>query len=72
MLACSCLGSRRSCSTFHGATVPCCCADELTEHYATKADLHQLEATLVRWMVGSILGAVSLAAVITFSLGRLI
>ena len=45
---------------------------EMTEHYATQADLYRVEATLVRWMVGSVLGAVGATAAITFGLLRLI
>ena len=45
---------------------------EMTEHYATRADLHVVESNLVRWMVGSVIGAVGATAVITFGIGRLI
>ena len=45
---------------------------EMTEHYATRADLYSVEATLVRWMVGSVLFAVAATASITFAFLRLI
>ncbi|MFA7241756.1 MAG: hypothetical protein WC091_16715 [Sulfuricellaceae bacterium] len=38
---------------------------------ATKADLHKVETTLVKWMVGAIPGAASLAAAIVFGVARL-
>ncbi len=46
--------------------------NEMTEHYATRADLRLVEANLVRWMIGSVLGAVGTTAAITFALGRLL
>ena len=45
---------------------------EITEHYATRADLHEMQANLVRWMVGSVMGAVVATAAISFGLGRLL
>lgn len=46
------------------------------EHLATKADLHQMENRLLRWMVGTILAGVgltaSLASGITLALNRLL
>ena len=42
------------------------------EHLATKADIHQLENRLVRWMVGVMLGGMATAATITIALQRLL
>ena len=42
------------------------------EHLATKADIHELENRLVRWMVGVMLGGMATAATITIALQRLL
>lgn len=40
-------------------------------HYATKADLAQLESRLIKWMVGVMLGGMATAATLTIGLQRL-
>ena len=46
------------------------------EHLATKADLHQMESRLLRWVVGTILASVGItagmASGITLALNRLL
>jgi hypothetical protein len=42
------------------------------EHLATKADLHQMESRLLRWLVGTILASVGMASGITIALNRLL
>ena len=42
------------------------------QHYATKADLHQLENRLIRWMVGMMLGGMATAATLSIALQRLL
>ena len=46
------------------------------EHLATKADLHQMESRLLRWVVGTLLASVGitagLASGITLALNRLL
>ena len=40
-------------------------------HYATKADLAQLESRLIKWMVGVMLGGMATAATLTIGLQKL-
>ncbi len=46
------------------------------QHLATKADLHQMESRLLRWLVGTILASVGvtagMASGITVALNRLL
>ena len=44
---------------------------EIVTHYATKADLHSLEARLVKWMIGLMLGSVGTAVAIAVAADRL-
>ncbi len=44
---------------------------EIVTHYATKADLHSLEARLVKWMIGLMLGSVGTAVAIAVAVDRL-
>lgn len=53
--------------------------DELRQHYATKADvselrveLHQIEARLIKWMVGLMLGSIAVASSIALLVQRII
>ena len=42
------------------------------EHLATKADLAELKAELIKWMVGLMLGAATLATAVALLIQRLI
>ena len=42
------------------------------EHLATKADVWSLEARLVKWMVGTVLGGMAAAAAIGVAASRLL
>ena len=41
------------------------------QHYATKADLAELEARLIKWMIGLMVGAVAVAASVAVAVQRL-
>jgi hypothetical protein len=45
--------------------------DELRTHYATKADIANLEARLVKWMVGLMIGSVAAATALAVLVERL-
>ena len=45
--------------------------NEMVTHYATKADLHALEARLVKWMIGLMLSSVGAAVAIAVTVDRL-
>ena len=45
---------------------------EELQHYATKADMAQMETRLVKWMVGVMFGAAALAASIILVVQRLL
>ena len=44
---------------------------EELQHYATKADMAQMETRLVKWMVGIMFGAAALSASIALVIERL-
>ena len=41
-------------------------------HYATKADLAEMKAELIKWMVGVMLGGMATAATLTVALLKLL
>ena len=41
--------------------------DEIRTHYATKADLSELETRLIKWMIGLMVGSVAVATSIAVS-----
>ena len=41
--------------------------DEIHTHYATKADLSELETRLIKWMIGLMVGSVAVATSIAVS-----
>ena len=41
--------------------------DEIRTHYATKADLSDLETRLIRWMIGLMVGSIAVATSIAVS-----
>lgn len=45
--------------------------NEMVTHHATKADLHALEARLVKWMIGLMIGSVGTAVSIAVAADRL-
>ena len=45
---------------------------ELQDHYATKEDLAKLEARLVKWIIGMMLGSAGLATTLAIFIQRLI
>ena len=45
--------------------------EELRTHYATKADIANLEARLVKWMVGLMVGAVAAATAFAVLIERI-
>ena len=45
--------------------------DRTLKHYATKADVAELKADLVKWMVGLMLGSVTAAVSIAVAVDRL-
>jgi len=46
--------------------------DEIRTHYATKADLANLETRLVKWLVGATVVAASLASTVVTLVDRLV
>ena len=45
---------------------------EFREHYATKADLAEMKVELIKWMIGLMVGATTLAASIAVLVQRII
>ena len=45
---------------------------EVRTHYATKADLAQMEARLTKWMIGLMVGAIAVASTLALMVERLI
>ncbi len=45
---------------------------EELQHYATKADLAELETRLVKWMIGMMVGSVAVASSIALLVQRLL
>ena len=45
---------------------------EVRNHYATKADLAQMESRLIKWMVGLMVGAIAVASTLTLVVERLL
>ena len=45
---------------------------ETLQHYATKADLLQMENRLIKWMVGLMVGSIIAAATISTTIDRLL
>ena len=41
--------------------------DEIRTHYATKADLSDLETRLIKWMIGLMVGSIAVATSIAVS-----
>ncbi len=41
--------------------------DEIRAHYATKADLSDLETRLIKWMIGLMVGSIAVATSIAVS-----
>ena len=46
--------------------------DEMRTHFATKADVADLKADLIKWMVGLMLGGIAIAAAVASAIARLI
>ena len=42
------------------------------QHYATKADLAETKAELIKWIVGLVLGAIAAATTFAFAVERLL
>ncbi len=45
--------------------------EEFRDHYATKADLAQLETRLTKWMIGLMAGSIAIASTIALLVQRL-
>ena len=46
--------------------------NEFSKHYATKADLAQLETRLIKWMVGAVVTSTLIGATLVATIDRLI
>ena len=42
------------------------------QHYATKADLAQLETRLIKWMIATVLGGMGVAATVSATLALIL